>query len=376
MTSHPTAWDLASPLMMRVGFDVGPLHGPMTGIGRAVDGIARGFDESNPLVHLVPYVLSFRAKLRPGTVRLPYPAALALRAWSHLDVPRPDRHLTNIDLIHGTNYVVPPSRRPRLVSVYDCWALDNESVVHPDVRSMMNVLRRAVATGAHIHASSHATADAVRRHFPGAPVSVVHLGSPDIVEPTGRSIDDVPTDSRFVLVLGTIESRKNVPFLVGCMDSVMRELGDVRLVIAGGFGDDIENLRRAIERTPIGVRERIHVLGRVDGVVANDLLHRASVFAYPSLDEGFGFPLLEAMGARTPIVASAAGSIPEVAGDAARLCPTSDRDSWVSALTEVLQNHDIRSQMIATGTRQRERFDWSSTSRGLTDLYSSLVERV
>ncbi|NDB06517.1 MAG: hypothetical protein EBX95_12475, partial [Acidimicrobiia bacterium] len=67
---------------------------------------------------------------------------------------------------------------------------------------------------------------------------------------------------------------------------------------------------------------------------------------------------------------------PEVAGDAARLCPTSDRDSWVSALTEVLQNHDIRSQMIATGTRQRERFDWSSTSRELTDLYSSLVERV
>lgn len=375
MVSHSTVRDLASPLMMRVGFDVGPLHGPMTGIGRAVDGIARGFDESNPLVQLVPYVLSFRATLRPGTVRLPYPAALALRAWSRLDAPRPDRHLANVDLIHGTNYVVPPSRRPRLVSVYDCWALDNESAVHPDVRLMMKALRRAVATGAHLHASSRATADALRRHFPAAPVSVVHLGSPGVVEPAGVPIDGLPMDSRFVLVLGTIERRKNVPFLVECMDVIMREFGDIRLVIAGGIGDDNENLRRTIERTPIGVRERIHVLGRVDGVVANDLLHRAAVFAYPSLDEGFGFPLLEAMGARTPIVASAAGSIPEVSGDAARLCPTNDHESWVSALTEVLQDDDVRNRMIDAGTRQRELFDWSSTSRGLTNLYSSLVER-
>ncbi|MFZ9428011.1 MAG: glycosyltransferase family 4 protein, partial [Ilumatobacteraceae bacterium] len=312
---------------------------------------------------------------RPGTVRLPYPAALALRAWSRLDAPRPDRHLANVDLIHGTNYVVPPSRRPRLVSVYDCWALDNESAVHPDVRLMMKALRRAVATGAHLHASSRATADALRRHFPAAPVSVVHLGSPGVVEPAGVPIDGLPMDSRFVLVLGTIERRKNVPFLVECMDVIMREFGDIRLVIAGGIGDDNENLRRTIERTPIGVRERIHVLGRVDGVVANDLLHRAAVFAYPSLDEGFGFPLLEAMGARTPIVASAAGSIPEVSGDAARLCPTNDHESWVSALTEVLQDDDVRNRMIDAGTRQRELFDWSSTSRGLTNLYSSLVER-
>jgi glycosyltransferase involved in cell wall biosynthesis len=361
--------------MIRVGFDVGPLHGPMTGIGRAVDGIFRGLAEPNNDVDLVPFVLSFRASLQPGTIRLPYPAALALRAWSRFDRPRPDRHLTNVDLIHGTNYVVPPSRRPRLVSVYDCWALDNDMAVHPDVRSMMKVLRRAVNTGAHIHASSQATADALRRHFPDASVSVVHLGAPDIVEPSDGPIAGVPDGSRFVLTLGTIERRKNIPFLVDCMNTVMRQLTDVRLVVAGGASDDSENLQRAIDRTPVDVRSRVHVLGRVDDDVANKLLHRATAFAYPSLDEGFGFPLLEAMGARTPIVASSVGSIPEVAGDAAHLCAPNDHESWVSALTDVLQNDDKRNRMIIAGAKQRDRFDWSATSRNLANLYSSLLER-
>lgn len=361
--------------MMRVGFDVGPLHGPMTGIGRAVSGVAAGIDDSGLPIELVPYVLSFRATLRPGTIRLPYPAALALRAWSHIDHPRPDRHLVNVDLIHGTNYVVPPSRRPRLVSVYDCWALENLELVHPNVRLMMDVLRRAVLSGTHVHASSKATADALRRIFPDVSVSVVHLGSPAIVPDSGTAIENVPTDARYVLALGTVERRKNIAFLIDCMESVMHERPEVHLVIAGAMGDDEQNVRRAIDRRTGTVRDRIHLLGRVNDRTANDLLHRASVFAYPSLDEGFGFPILEAMGARTPIVASTAGSIPEVAGDAARLCDVADRDAWISSLNELLENEDLRTRLVDAGSRRRRVFEWSDTARNLATLYSTLVER-
>lgn len=355
--------------MMRVAFDTGPLHGPITGVGRAVEAMA-----AHATVDIVPYVLSFRADLRPGTVRLPYPAALALRCWGRVDHPRPDRHLGDVALVHGTNYVVPPSRHPRLVTVYDCWALEHPDTVHRDIGLMMNALRRAIDTGAHVHASSHATADRLREHFPDASVTVVHLGAPALVDARPGSIDGLPDDGPVILSIGTLERRKNLPFLVSLMDDVIGTVPDARLVIAGGDGDDAVAVRSAVENASAGVRGRVHLLGRVDDATVGRLYHRARVVAYPSLDEGFGFPVLEAMSTDTPVVASDAGSIPEVAGDAALLCPTNDRAPWIESLVTALTDDDERRRLIDNGRRRRDAFDWSRTAGELEQLYRNLAD--
>jgi hypothetical protein len=118
---------------VRVGFDVGPLSGPRTGIGLAVgamrDALLRRDD-----VHLDDYLISFRAKPVAGERRLPLPATVALRLWARTDHPRADRWLPDVDVIHGTNYVVPPAKVRRLVSVYDCWFLRHPSEVSADAR--------------------------------------------------------------------------------------------------------------------------------------------------------------------------------------------------------------------------------------------------
>src|SRR5215207_10756384 len=133
--------------LTRVAFDIGPLAGPRTGIGTAVSALADAL-AGEPDITLIPYTTSFRARPAEGVRRLPFPAALAHRTWSRVGWPRADRSLGAFDVIHGTNYVVPPSSRPRLVSVYDCWFLRHPDEASSGVRRSGNALRRAIRAGA------------------------------------------------------------------------------------------------------------------------------------------------------------------------------------------------------------------------------------
>lgn len=359
-------------LVLTVAFDSGPLHGPATGIARATAGMRQALESFTDL-RLVPYVSSFRASLEPDEVRLPLPARPALELWGRTGRPRVDRRLRGASLIHGTNYVVPPSRIPRLVSVYDCWALENPHSVHADVRAAMRVLRRAIDDGAFVHASSHATAERLRELVPGCDVTVIHLG--DITASTSSSTQgaSIPAalagGAPFVLALGTRERRKNLPTLVRSFADVAARVPDVHLVLAGGSGDDDTTVDDVVTRLDSGARQRVHLLGRVSEPTANWLLENSAVLAYPSLDEGFGFPLLEAMAHRTPIVASNVGSIPEVAGSAALLVEPLDVEAWTAAIIGVLTDSSLAGRLVADGDTRRRDFTWDKTGRLLHDLY-------
>lgn len=362
--------------MLTVAFDTGPLHGPITGIGRAVSGVRTGLEGRRDDVRLVSYVLSFRAELAPSTTRLPLPASLAVRSWSMVGRPRVDRWFADCDLIHGTNYVVPPSRRARLVSVYDCWALDNPAECRPAVRTAMRALRRSIDEGVAVHSSSHATARRLRELFPDVDVTVVHLGPPNpTIESTlgstvGSAVD--PTDGApFVLALGTIERRKNLATLVRAWNRL--DDPDLHLVVAGSAGDDRDAVERAIAEVPASRRRRIHLLGRVDDDAARTLLAQARLLAYPSLDEGFGFPLLEAMASGVPIVASDAGSIPEVAGDAAILVSATDDDALARSIGRVHHDDALRASLVDAGARRLAHFSWDRTATEMLDLYRRIV---
>jgi len=363
--------------MIRVAYDTGPLHGPRTGIGVAVEQLSLALAASSPDVELHPYLLSFRATIRPGTTRLRYPAAVALRTWARFGTPRPDRRLGDVDVVHGTNYVVPPSRRPRLVSVYDCWALDNPRLVHADVRAAMRVLRRSIADGAFVHASSHATAERLRDLVPGCDVTVIHLG--DLTTSAVSSTDGAVIPPRllggvpFVLAVGTRERRKNLPTLVRAFADLASRHPEVHLVLAGGPGDDDAIIDQAVSRLESNIEHRVHLLGRVSEPTAKWLLEHSSLLAYPSLDEGFGFPLLEAMAHRTPIVASNVGSIPEVVGSAAVLVDPRDTDAWAEAISDVLTDASLAARLVTAGDVRRQDFTWEKTGRLLHDLYRRVV---
>lgn len=363
-------------LVLTVAFDTGPLHGRATGIARATAGMRHAL-ESFPDLQLVPYVSSFRAALEPDEVRLRLPARPALELWGRVGRPRVDRRLRGAALVHGTNYVVPPSRIPRLVSVYDCWALENPRLVHADVRAAMRVLRRSIADGAFVHASSHATAERLRDLVPGCDVTVIHLG--DLTTSAASSTDgaEIPPPLvggvPFVLAVGTRERRKNLPTLVRAFADLASRHPEVHLVLAGGPGDDDANIDQVVSRLESNIEHRVHLLGRVSEPTAKWLLEHSSLLAYPSLDEGFGFPLLEAMTHRTPIVASNVGSIPEVVGSAAVLVDPRDTDAWAEAISDVLTDSSLAARLVTVGDIRRQDFTWEKTGRMLHDLYRRVV---
>jgi glycosyltransferase involved in cell wall biosynthesis len=362
---------------VRLALDVGPLHGHRTGIGAAVDALAttlRGCDD----VALRPYLLSFRSHPAPPTRRLPLPAAVAHELWSRADGPRVDRWLGDAEVVHGTNYVVPPTRLPAVVSVYDCWFLTHPELAAPAVRRAGDVLRRRVRAGVTVHASSHATAALVRDVLGAERVEVIHLGPLTVPDasparppnPWAAALDGRP----FVLAMGTLERRKAVPALVTAFGAIAGDHRDARLVIAGAPGDDTDAVEAAVGALDPVARRAIVRPGPVDDATRSWLLHRARALAYPSLDEGFGFPILDAQQIGLPVVATRAGSIPEVAGDGAVLAPVGDGDALGAGLAVVLDDDDRRATLIAAGRANVARFSWATTARALVDLYRRLRE--
>ena len=358
---------------VRIALDVGPLYGHRTGIGAAVAELAAALD-GHAGVEVAPYVLSFRSRPAPPVRRLPLPAAIAHRLWSVGDRPRVDRWVGPADVVHGTNYVVPPTRHPAIASVYDCWFLRHPGRASPDVRRAGEVLRRRVRAGATVHASSEATAAAARELLGATRVEVVHLGPlpvPDTppAEPPAWAAGIGP----FVLALGTVERRKNLPALVAAFNAMGSHDG-TGLVVAGAPGDDSATLDAAVAALPAAARGRVVRPGPVDDATKSWLLHHARVLAYPSLDEGFGFPILEAQTVRLPIVATSAGSIPEVAGGGAELVPPGDHDALAGALLRVLTDDERRRQLVAAGVANVARFSWTATADAMVELYRRVRE--
>ncbi len=356
-----------------VAFDVGPLYGHRTGVGHAVRGTLDALVESDA-IEISPYLLSLRARPAPGIRKLPLPAAAAHRWWRH-PAPPLDRLLGRPDLVHGTNYVVPPARCPRLVSVYDCWFLDHPGDATPDVRRSGDVLRRSVQTGAHVLTCSDATTARVREVLGTDAVTTVLLGPPSGPTPDCPWPVEVGEQlgQPFVLSLGTIERRKNVRSLVAAFARVAAEHPNVGLVIAGAPGNDQAAVNTAIGRLAPAIAARIVQLGVVDEALKAQLLRHAAALGYVSLDEGFGFPLLEAQQAGLPIVASTSGSIPEIAGAAALFSSPHDIDAIAANLHLAVTSDAVRSKLAAQASRNLNRFSWATTASLLTDLYHDLV---
>ena len=366
----------SSSSSVRVALDVGPLYGHRTGVGVATAGMLTAL-AARPDVSVSPYLTSRRSTPIAGHRRLPVPGIVASHLWSRCDVPLADRWFPDVDLVHGTNYVVPPSQRPTVVSVYDCWFLRHPDQASPLVRRAAATLRRAVARGAWIHVTSDATRAQATELLGTERVATVYLGAPDppeLAETAPPSVDGL-RGRPFVAAIATEERRKDLPLLVQAFEHLAGDHPDLVLVLAGAPGDDSDRVSAAIDASGDHARGRVRRLGRIDGPTKAWLLRNATVLAYPSLDEGFGFPILEANAAGTPVVATAVGSVPEVAGDAAVLVDDPHRQPMVfaEALDGVITGHG-RLALIEAGYRNVGRFRWSTTAEHLVDLYRAARE--
>jgi glycosyltransferase involved in cell wall biosynthesis len=358
---------------LRVAFDVGPLAGQRTGVGQAVASMREALGNVDDL-ELVEYVTSFRSEPPAGAHRLPAPAVMAHRLWAIADRPRLDRFLGRPDVVHGTNYVVPPCRAPQVVSVYDCWFLRHPAVANPAVNQAGRVLRRAIRRGATVHASSASTAAEITDLFPGARVATIPLAAVPVPDPAVDPPVPALVGHPYIAAIGTLERRKNLPMLVDAFGLLAGEHDEILLVLAGADGDDRPEVNAAIDRLDPATARRVVMTGRVDEAALSWLLRNSTVLAYPSLDEGFGFPLLDAMQVGVPIAASDRGSIPEVCGSAGLLCEADDVIAMANNLVAAAFDDSIRAQLLAAADAQLATFSWVRCASDLASLYRQLAD--
>jgi glycosyltransferase involved in cell wall biosynthesis len=308
----------------------------------------------------------------PSSSRRLYPSwALARRP----SLPKP---LTTHDLIHSPiSTAAPPAEAGQrlVVTVHDLAFLVHRELFPlgrraTDRAGLFRTLRSADAI---IAVSRHTAEDLVRhRRTDEERIHVVPLAAsfsqvgPDVEETVARLKIPFP----YVLFVGTLEPRKNLVRLVRAFRRVAARGAPHALVLAGPIGWGHNQLMRELAVEAPG---EIILTGETSAADRDALYRGASVFVYPSLYEGFGLPVLEAMARGAPCVVSTASSLPEVAGEAALLVDPRSVAGLAEAIERVTNDQALASRLSAAGRRRADRFSWEETARLTLEVYKSVL---
>jgi glycosyltransferase involved in cell wall biosynthesis len=320
--------------------------------------------------------------LKPGPgVRLrtvPLTDDWLARLWHRLRLPIPVEIITGpLDVFYSPDFVLPPTRRATrtLLTVHDLSFLYCPEAFVPALRRYLErVVPRSIARADRVLADSAHTRSDIVSLLGISPdkVEVLYSGVDARFRPEGEAREREWLQARYgigdqpyVLSVGTLQPRKNYIRLIRAFANLKPETS---LVIAGGRGWLYEDIFSEAERHG----DRVRILGFVDEADLPALYRSAALFAFPSLYEGFGLPVLEAMACGVPVVCSNASSLPEVAGEAGLLVDPLDTDGLAEAMRRVLEDSGLRREMIARGVAQAARFTWERAARQLVDVFGPL----
>lgn len=379
---------------MRIGFDATSAVRQGGGIGRYVRELLRALaeaDRDNRYRVLIasPSPVPFPLPPLPANFtvrRLPVHDIWLARLWHRARVPAPvEVVLGRVDLYHSPDFTLPPvlPGTPTLLTVHDLSFIRDPESSPLALRNYLNrVVPRSVARAGHVLADSQATKDDLVALY-GAPadkVSVLYGG----VDERFRPVKDAARlaaarskyglgDAPFILAVSTLQPRKNHLRLIRAFASLAARHPSLLLVIAGGKGWLYDAIFSEVQR--LGLVERVRFPGFVADADLPALYSAAGALAYPSLYEGFGLPVLEAMACGTPAVVSTAPCLPEVAGEAALQVDPLDVAALAAALERLLTDEGLRGELVARGLARARLFTWARAAEELVGLYQALARR-
>ena len=380
---------------MRIGFDVSQTGKDKAGCGYFADSLIRALYQVGPeheyllYASFGPYYWDAKAP-NPALLRLGEKVRLYLRHsdfesaeffWRNPPAEAWDEPLGEPDLIHANNFFVPyPLHRTRLIyTLYDLSFLH-----HPEWHTNANwvttflggVYYASLFADGIVAISEYSRQDFLHMfpYFPPERIWAVPLASRFPLQSEKprppRSIDLRP--GRFWLAVGTLEPRKNYPTLLQAYASFLREVPEADpLVIAGGQGWRMEYLRELI--ASLGLQQRVHLLGYVSDPELQWLYSHCKAFVYPSLFEGFGLPVLEAMSLGAAVLTSWTTSLPEVAGEAALLVDPHRVEELRDAMLQLHRNQSLRAELRERALAQAARFSWEHTARQVFAVYERVL---
>jgi glycosyltransferase involved in cell wall biosynthesis len=269
------------------------------------------------------------------------------------------------DLFHGLNQRIDARYRRTVSTFHDLFVLSADYST-PDFRARFAAQARGAAERSDlIIAVSQFTASQVEQllKIDPARIRVIRHG----VRPAPRVLTSIAREP-LILFVGAIQRRKNIVRLVDAFEGVA---AGWKLVLAGSFGFGAEEALQRIERSPR--KGDIEVPGYVTEQDLETLYQRASVFAFPSLDEGFGMPVLDAMARGVPVLTSNVSAMPEVAGRAALLVDPADIASIAEGLRKLTEDAALRAEFAQKGLERSGEFSWEKAVRATCAVYQELL---
>lgn len=316
---------------------------------------------------------------------LPISEPWLYRIWYRARLPLPVQLATGkLDLFHSPDFVLPPvwGGIPTLLTVHDLSFVHFPHVYpRPLVQYLNQIVPWSVKRASHILADSVATKEDLLAIWgvPDEKVTVLYSGVHARFAPVedGEKLLQVRRryglgERPFVLAVGTVQPRKNYQMLIRAFQGVANRL-DYNLVIAGGVGWMAEEMTAEAARQ--GLSDRVLFSGFVEDDDLPALYSAADLLAFPSLYEGFGLPVLEAMACGLPVLLSDTSSLPEVGGAAAVMLAADDEQGWQEAMIQLLGDPHKRLEMQKAGFLQAGQFRWSKAAGQLLDTYDRLTKR-
>src|SRR5260221_5714354 len=377
-----------------IGIDYTPAYEQGGGIGRYVRELIAALAEHD---QDTAYRLFVAGAGKRGLPPLPGPSfqwaasrispAWFARLWHRARLPLPVEWWTGpVTLFHATDFVLPPTRAATrtVLTVHDLSFARTPEAASPSLKRYLDrVVPRSVHRADHVLADSQAAKDDLITLYGVQSDKITVLLSG--VNPRFQPVRDPEIlsavrdryrigDALYILAIGTIQPRKNFERLIEAFAVLPQDLHAVHLVIAGGSGWLQAPIYAVVQA--LGLQERVHFIGFAEDADLPALYSGARCLAFPSLYEGFGLPVLEAMACGVPVLTSNVSSLGEVAGDAALLVDPLSTEQITAALSRLLTDEGLRADLVTRGHTQAKRFSWDKAAQQLQQVYADVLAQV
>lgn len=302
--------------------------------------------------------------------RLPATERVMSAIWHRLRAPLPVELVAgDFDVFHGPDFVVPPSRRPTVVTIHDLSYIVAPQYAEPSlVAYLKSAVPRSLQRASQIITVSASVAAELIEAYPFVEgrVRAIPNGVRPVVSGQKRHAKDGPPT---ILIVGTIEPRKNLVTLLNAMTYVWRAIPDAQLIVAGRVGWQSEEIMARLRAACL--TSRVTFVESPGNTQLALLFEDASLFVYPSTHEGFGLPLLEAMAHDVPVIASDIPALRETAGTAARFVSAFDAEALGYEIARVLNDPQLCADLVDAGRQQVEKHSWTETARRTRMAYQA-----
>ena len=372
---------------MRIGIDATALPPQPVGAGNYIIHLIRSLAALDPAEQLVVFAqpggleLINKPDIPVSWVIIPERSPFARLVWEQVGLPRLVRRL-RIDLLHSLHYTRPfwlPCAS--VVTFHDMTFFLSP---HLHTRSKRWFFPQAIRMSARRADALAAVSESTRQDairilgIPAEKITTTPLG----VDSNYRVIHDPLQRARvrekyrlpeqYVLYVGLVEPRKNLPLLVRAYRDLIDQGISLPLVVAGGFGWDYDQVLQEIEK--LDLKERVQFLGYVPQGDLPLVYNLACLFVYPTLYEGFGLPALEALACGVPVVTSAVASLPEIVGDAGILVSAGDQQALAGAMLAILSDPELSSELSKRGPARASLFTWKRTAQLTLQVYRQVLQ--